>query len=343
MQRILNTLYITTPKAWLSLDGECVSVSVEREQIRKFPLILFDSIVCFGGVGATPHLMGYCAKAGIPISFFGENGRYLARVDGPVRGNVVLRRRQYRMADDAAASFAIARAVVAAKITNTRNTMMRSARETDDEADAERVRAAAREITAIASGMTEGCSLDALRGIEGAVARVYFSIFDTMITAQKEHFRFAGRTRRPPTDAVNTMLSFVYSLLANDIASALEGVGLDPCVGYLHKDRPGRASLALDMMEEFRPWLADRVVLTLIGRQQVAPDGFSVRENGAVAMNDETRRTLIAAWQERKQEALMHPFVGEKMKIGLIPHIQARLLARHIRGDIECYPPFIHR
>lgn len=341
MKRLLNTLYVTIQGAWLSLDGECVVVKLERETLKKIPIHLLESIACFGRVNATPPLMGFCAKQGVLLSFFSENGRFLARVDGPVRGNVLLRREQYRIADDMARSAAIARNILLAKISNARNVLLRFAREAGESDDTSAVKSAAVYLATIVRDMGERDALDTLRGREGDAARTYFSVFDNLIVAQKEDFKFADRSRRPPTDRVNAMLSFIYSMLAHDATSALEGVGLDPAVGYLHRDRPGRPSLALDIMEEFRPWLADRLVLSLINRRQVEPGGFRQTESGAVEMDEETRKAVIKAWQERKQDELTHPFTGEKMQIGMLPHVQARLLARHIRGDLEQYPPFV--
>lgn len=329
--------------AYLSLENENIVMSIDHEARGKYPIRIFESIVCFGSMMISPPLMGACAAGGVPISFFTGQGRFIARVDGPVRGNVLLRREQYRAADDTSASLKIARTVLAAKIANGRSVLMRFARETPDTAAEARVRAAASDMAVSARSLACAASIDELRGIEGDSARSYFSVFDDMITAQKGVFKFAGRSRRPPMDAVNAMLSFVYSMLAHDIASALEGVGLDPCVGFLHRDRPGRPSLALDIMEEFRANTADRLVLSLINRHQVDPSGFRTGPEGAVTMDDETRRTVVSAWQEKKQDALTHPFIGEKMHAGLVPHMQARLLARYIRGDINEYPPFVKR
>jgi CRISPR-associated protein Cas1 len=330
-----------TQKAWLSLDGECIVLNFDKENRQKFPVNILESIICFGAVNATAPLMGFCASKGVPISFFSERGRYLARVDGPVRGNVLLRRRQYRLADDPTASSAIARNILASKLTNSRNILLRFARENDSEGKNSSITFAIARLAFAATDIKNCESLDVMRGKEGDAARAYFGAFDDMILSQKESFKFNERSRRPPLDEVNAMLSFIYSLLTHDVTSALEGVGLDPSVGYLHRDRPGRPSLALDMMEEFRPWLADRLVLSLINRKQVNPSGFSRDENGSVTMNDETRKTVIGAWHDRKEDELTHPFIGEKMSIGLVPHIQARLLARHIRGDLAEYPPFV--
>lgn len=337
MKRLLNTLFVTTQGAWLSLEGESIVVHLDKETSRQFPIHLFQSVACFGRVNATAPLMGFCAQRGVPISFFSEYGRFLARVDGPVRGNVLLRRQQYRLADDEGAT---ARSVLIGKVANSRAVLMRSARE-EGRGENPALSAAVRYLADTVRGLDGAPSLNALRGMEGDAARTYFEVFDHLILCQKEHFRFTDRNRRPPMDRVNALLSFVYSLLAHDVASALEGVGLDPAVGYLHRDRPGRPSLALDLMEEFRSWLADRVVLSLINLQQIRAEGFSQSESGSVTMNEETRRTVIQAWQERKQDELTHPYAGEKMAIGLLPHMQARLLARHIRGELESYPPFV--
>jgi CRISPR-associated protein Cas1 len=332
-------MFVTTQGAWLSLEGECVVIHFNKENIKKFPIHIMESILCFGRVSATPPVMGFCATKGVPISFFTEQGRYLARVDGPVRGNVLLRRQQYRLADDKVASLAIARSILVAKIANSRSVLMRFARENDTELSS--LTAAINYLGYLTQDLQRCNNIEVLRGKEGDAAKTYFGVFDNMILSNKEYFHFADRSRRPPMDEVNAMLSFVYSMLAHDVASALEGVGLDPAVGYLHKDRPGRPSLALDLMEEFRSWFADRLVLSVINRKQVNPEGFSRAENGSVSMDEATRKTVIAAWHSRKQDELTHPFTGDKVQIGLIPHIQARLLARHIRGDMELYPPYV--
>jgi CRISPR-associated protein Cas1 len=284
--------------------------------------------------------MGFCAKKGVHISFFSEHGRFLARVDGPVRGNVLLRRQQYRLADDEKATSEIARNVLIGKIANSRAVLMRAARDNDGGGNAD-ITSAVKYLGGTVQDMEKSLPLETLRGKEGDAARCYFSVFDRLILAQKEHFKFTDRSRRPPTDKVNALLSFVYTLLAHDVTSALEGVGLDPAVGYLHRERPGRPSLALDIMEEFRSWLADRLVLSLINLRQIRPEGFTQSESGAVLMDDATRKTVIAAWQSRKQDELTHPYTEEKLAIGLLPHMQARLLARHIRGELESYPPFV--
>jgi CRISPR-associated protein Cas1 len=341
MKRLLNTLFVSTQGAWLSQEGENIVVHLDKENSKSFPVHLFESVVCLGRVNATAPLMGFCAQRGVHISFFSEHGRFLARVDGPVRGNVLLRRQQYRLADDEKATSHIARSVLIGKIANSRAVLMRAARESDRENAA--LVSAVKYLGGTAQDIEKTSSLDVLRGREGDAARCYFDVFDHLILAQKEHFRFTDRNRRPPMDKINALLSFVYSLLTHDAASALEGVGLDPAVGYLHRERPGRPSLALDLMEEFRSWFADRLVLSLINLRKIRPEDFTQSESGAVTMGDETRKTVIAAWQERKQDELTHPYVGEKMMIGLLPHVQARLLARHIRGELESYPPFVWR
>ena len=340
MKRLLNTLFVSTQGAWLSLEGENIVIHLDKENSKQFPVHLFESIVCFGRINATPPLIGFCAKKGVHISFFSEHGRFLARVDGPVRGNVLLRRQQYRLADDERATSEIARSVLIGKIANSRAVLMRAARDNDGEGSTA-ISSAAKYLGGTVQDLGKSLPLDILRGKEGDAARCYFDVFDNLILTQKDHFKFTDRNRRPPMDKVNTLLSFVYTLLTHDVMSALEGVGLDPAVGYLHRERPGRPSLALDVMEEFRSWLADRLVLSLINLRQIKPEGFTQSESGAVTMDDATRKTVIAAWQERKQDELTHPYTEEKMAIGLVPHVQARLLARHIRGELESYPPFV--
>lgn len=339
MKQMLNTLFVSTQKAWLSLDGENIVVHLDKTNSKNFPVHLFESIICFGRVNATAPLLGFCGQKGVAVSFFSEHGRFLARVDGPVRGNVFLRRQQYRIADDAEKSAHIARSVLIGKVANTRTVLMRSVRDAGDR-DTALLSNAVRYLAGTIRELSRSTDIEVLRGMEGDAARCYFNVFDHMILGQKDHFCFTNRSRRPPLDKINALLSFVYSMLTHDVASALEGVGLDPAVGFLHKERPGRPSLALDIMEEFRSWLADRLVLSLINLRRVNEEGFSVSESGAVTMDETTRKTVIGAWQERKQDELTHPYTGEKMPIGLLPHIQSRLLARHIRGELETYPPF---
>ena len=341
MKKLLNTLYVTTQGAYLSKDGETVSVSIEKEVKLRVPVHTLGGIVCFGNVSCSPFLMGFCAQNNVGLSFLTEYGRFLARVQGPVSGNVLLRREQYRKADDENFSADIARALLTGKIANCRTVLQRSIRDHNEKIDVDEVAQASNRMSNYIDKLGGNLELDVVRGMEGDAARSYFSVFNQMITAQKDDFVFQDRNRRPPLDNVNCLLSFIYTLLAHDVRSALECVGLDPAVGFLHRDRPGRPGLALDMMEEFRPFIADRLVLSLINLRQVQAKGFVKTETGAVLMNDETRKTVLVAYQERKREEIVHPFIDEKIQIGLLFHIQAMLLARHLRGDLDGYPPFI--
>lgn len=340
MKHLLNTLFVTTQGAYLSKEGETVLVNIEREVKLRLPIHTLGGIVCFGNVMCSPFLLGMCGENNVHVSFLTENGRFLARVQGAVSGNVLLRRAQYRAADDGVKSAAIARNVVTGKIANCRNVVLRARRDrTGGEDIASLTRTAGRLATSL-DQLSKAESLDEIRGIEGEAARSYFEAFDDLITTQKGDFYFHGRNKRPPMDNVNALLSFLYTILAHDSRSALEGVGLDPSVGFLHRDRPGRHGLALDLMEELRPFLADRLVLSLINRQQVKGSGFTKTESGGVTMDDPTRKEVLVAWQKRKQEEITHPFVDEKIPIGLLPHVQALLLARYLRGDLDGYPPF---
>ena len=342
VKKHLNTLFVTTQGSYLAKDGECVLIRVEQADKARIPIHTLGGIVCFGNVSASPFLLGHCAANGVAVSFLTENGRFLARVQGPVSGNVLLRREQYRWADNPARSTAMARYVVAGKIANSRTVLLRAARDHGGDGREEGLRSAANRL---ADGMRrlqqETLQLDEVRGIEGEAGAAYFGTFDALITSEEPTFRFAGRNRRPPLDAVNCLLSFLYTLLVHDVRGALECVGLDPAVGFLHRDRPGRPSLALDIMEEFRPAVADRLALSLINLGQVKPKGFKQLETGAVLMDDATRKEVIVAWQKRKQDVVEHPFLKEKMPVGLLWHTQALLLARHIRGDLDGYPPYI--
>ena len=343
MKKHLNTLYVTTQGAYLSKEGETVMVSVEGEKKLQLPIHTIGGIVCFGRVMCSPFLLGFCAENNVGMSFLTENGRFLARVHGPVSGNVLLRREQYRRADDPNFSAQMARYILIGKITNSRAVLQRALRDHGDKISKPEVEAA---VTLLGSGMKRLESvdlLDTLRGIEGEMARCYFSVFDHLITNQKEYFSFNGRNRRPPLDNVNCLLSFIYTLLLHDIRSALEGVGLDPAVGFLHRDRPGRPGLALDIMEEFRPFIADRLVLSLINLGQVNTKGFSKSETGAVTMSDQARKEVIVTYQKRKQDEIQHPFLGEKVAVGILFHVQALLLSRFFRGDLDGYPPFAWR
>ena len=343
MKRLLNTLYVTTQGSYLMREGDTVVVRVEKEDKLRVPLHALCGIVCFGRVSASPPLMGACADRDVAISFFDERGRFWARVQGPVSGNVLLRREQYRRAQDPDQTAAIARSVVAAKIANSRTVLMRALRDHPGMDGAEKMREATAHMARTLKALARDIPLDKARGYEGEAAKTYFSVFDHLIVAQKEDFHFAGRNRRPPLDNMNALLSFLYALLAHDVAAALEGVGLDPAVGYLHRDRPGRPGLALDLMEELRPVIADRVALSLVNRQQVRGKGFCRTETGAVNMDDDTRKQVLIGYQERKQEEIQHPFLDEKVAVGLLPHVQGLLMARHLRGDLDGYPPFLWR
>lgn len=344
MKRLLNSLFVTTNGAWLSQKGENIIVHLNKDESHAFPIHIFESIICFGQVSVTPPLMGLCAERGVALTFFTEHGKFLASVHGPVSGNVLLRKEQYRISDSPERSAAITRNIIAAKISNSRTVLLRFLR---DHPQKEHIEKRFRSNISLLEGylvqLKDKDDIAEMRGIEGTTARLYFDLFENLITQQKEDFCFTERNRRPPRDRVNAMLSFVYALLANDIKSALHSAGLDPAVGFLHSDRPGRASLALDIMEEFRSWLADRLVLSLINLKQVKPSGFIVTESGANLMNEETRKTIISEWQSRKQDEIVHPYTGEKICIGHLPHLQAMLLARHIRGDMHEYTPYIWR
>lgn len=340
MRHLLNTLFITTQGSYIAREGATLLIRVEHETRNRFPIVQLQGIICFGQVSISPPAMGLCAEHGVTVSFLSERGKYIARVVGPVSGNVILRRTQYRYADDLEASLLIARNMIAGKLVNCRNMLMRAAREREDVSSKAVLSSAAKAFTRHLHKMTEVDSLEILRGKEGEASLDYFSVFDHFIVSDKDTFFFKKRSRRPPRDNVNALLSFLYTLLAHDVVSALESVGLDPAVGFLHRDRPGRPSFALDLMEELRPALADRLVIALINRQQVQAKGFFQTESGGVVMDKETRKTVLVAWQERKQEEIRHPFINERIKIGLIPYVQALLFARFLRGDIEAYPPF---
>jgi len=343
MKKHLNTLFVTTQGAYLAKEGECVLVKVERETRLRLPVHTLDGIVCFGNVACSPFLMGFCAERDVTLSFLTEHGRFLARVSGPVSGNVLLRRRQYRAADDQVFSASLAGRFVTGKVHNCRSVLQRALRDHADKVDCEGLGAAAIRLSAIAKQLQQEMPLDRVRGFEGEAAKVYFEVFNQLITLQKADFFFHERSRRPPLDRVNCLLSFIYTLVMHDVRSALESVGIDPAVGFLHRDRPGRPGLALDMMEEFRPFLADRLALSLINLGQVKAKGFRITESGAVLMNDDTRKTVLTAYQKRKQEEIIHPFLREKVQVGLLPYTQALLLARYLRGDLDGYPPFLWR
>ncbi|OGP53077.1 MAG: subtype I-C CRISPR-associated endonuclease Cas1 [Deltaproteobacteria bacterium RBG_13_52_11] len=341
MKKYLNTLFVTTQGAYLAKEGETVVVKADGEVRLRVPVHTLGGIVCFGNVSCSPYLMGFCAEKSVAISFLTEHGRFLAKIQGPVSGNVLLRREQYRKADDLMFSAGMAKFILTGKIANCRTVLQRALRDHAGKIEEQEVRNASTRLNRQLELLNQDAPLDVLRGIEGDSAHIYFNVFDHLIVAQKEAFRFDERNRRPPLDNVNCLLSFIYTLLMHDVRSALEAVGLDPAVGFLHRDRPGRPGLALDLMEEFRPFIADRLTLSLINLQQVQDKGFKKMDAGAVVMDDETRKTLLVSYQERKQEEILHPFLDEKVRIGILFHIQAMLMARYLRGDLDGYPPFI--
>lgn len=341
MRHLLNTLFVTSEDAWLSLDGENVVVNREKNAVARFPLHNLQMIVCFSYAGASPALMGACAERDVGLAFCTPRGKFLARTSGISRGNVLLRRSQYRSADSPTESTLISRSMIFGKIYNARWSIERTRRDHKMRIDEERFRSVSESLKALLPQILDAADEESLRGLEGAAASAYFQILDDMILRQKEDFFFHGRNRRPPLDNVNAMLSFAYSLLGNDCASALESVGLDAYVGFLHRDRPGRTSLALDLMEELRPCMADRFVLTVINNRILSPDDFIREESGAVRMTDTGRQKFLKQWQLKKQESITHPYLEEKIPWGLVPYVQALLLARYLRGDMDAYPPFL--
>jgi CRISPR-associated protein Cas1 len=340
MKRMLNTLFVMTQGSYLKKEGEAAVVKVGEVVKLRVPFVSISSIVCFGDVMMSPYLMGACAKAGISICWLSLYGRFLARVEGPVHGNVLLRREQYRVSEDRNKAASIARIMVAAKISNSRAVLLRAMRDHADKFDTARMDGVSTILKRRVEDVLGESDLDRIRGYEGDSAKAYFSVFNELILVQKADFSFTDRNRRPPRDRVNALLSFVYTMLYNDLRSMLEVTGLDPAVGFLHRDRPGRMSLALDLMEEFRPFVADRLVLSLINLKQVAGKAFDISESGTVMMHETARKTVVAAWQTRKQDALVHPFLEDEMHIGIAMQSQAMLLARHLRGDIDGYPAF---
>ena len=343
MRKLLNTLHVTTQGAYVHRDGETIAVKIEGETRLRLPVHTIEGLVCWGRVLCSSPVLALCCEHGVGISYLTEQGRFLARVQGAVSGNVLLRRQQYRAADNDQAALPIVRAIVAAKIANSRVVLLRAARESSDALRQDRLREAADRLSWTGIEVMHAATIDEARGHEGMGGQIYFSVFDDMIVGDRESFHFGGRSRRPPRDRVNALLSFIYALLRHDVESALEGVGLDPAVGFLHTDRPGRPSLALDLMEELRSSLADRLALTLINRRQVQGDGFIEQDGGGILLQEATRKTVIAAWQMRKQEEIEHPFLQERVALGLVPYVQALLLARHLRGGLDAYPVFLWR
>ena len=343
MKHLLNTLYITNQGAYLAREGETVLVRVEQETKLQLPIHTIGSIICFGQVSCSPFLLGLCAERHVSVSFLSVNGRFMARMEGPVSGNVLLRREQYRRADNLENSAVIARAMVIAKIANCRSILLRAVRSYPEGEGVSELKTTADYLNTQLQSLKEPLTLDSIRGIEGNAAQNYFSVFKYLVIEQKEAFSFNRRSRRPPLDNMNAILSFLYTVLAHDVASALECSGIDPAVGFLHRDRAGRPGLALDIMEEFRPYIVDRLALTLINLKQIQASGFQQTESGAISMDDSTRKTVLIEYQKRKQEEIKHPYLGEDVAIGLLPHIQAMLLSRYLRGELDNYPPFISR
>ena len=338
MRKLLNTLYVTTPEAYLSKDGLNVVVSVQQQEVFRIPAINIEGIVTFGYMGASPGLMKLCSDSGISLTFLSPNGRFISRVQGATRGNVLLRKAQYALSDDEEWSLHVAQLMIAAKIQNYRNVLRRYIR---DYGECLEVEEAVKMLDANKRDVLDAEDKTKLMGFEGIASNAYFEVLPNLILNQKESFPFNGRNRRPPKDAVNAMLSLAYTLIANDCTAALETVGLDPYVGFLHALRPGRTSLALDMMEEFRAYLGDRFVLSLINKRQITPKDFLYQGDNGVVMTDNGRKTFITAWQNRKRETLIHPYLNEKVEIGLLPYVQAMMLARYVRKDIDNYPVFL--
>ncbi|KYG90613.1 subtype I-C CRISPR-associated endonuclease Cas1 [[Bacillus] sp. KCTC 13219] len=341
MRKLLNTLFITTSNVYLTLKGETVVVSQEEDVLGRIPLHNLEAICTFGYAGASPMLMHACAEKNVSLTFLNAHGKFLARVIGESKGNVVLRKTQYRISDSEIASAKIARNFIFAKVANQKWILERATRDNPLRIDVPAFKQVSERLSEDLKKILACEDLELLRGLEGQAASAYFGLFDQMILQQKEAFYFKTRNRRPPTDNINALLSFIYTLLAKDVSAALETVGLDAYVGFLHRDRPGRASLALDVMEELRGVIADRFVLKVINKKMLDEKDFIRKEDGAVLLTDEGRKKFLQAWQERKQETLTHPFLKEKINWGLVPHAQAMLLARHLRGDLEEYPPFL--
>jgi CRISPR-associated protein Cas1 len=340
MKKLGNVLYITTPEAYLSLEGENVVVKKDAHTSTRLPLHNLENIVCFTWQGASPALMGACAERNIGLCFLTPNGRFQARVTGKVQGNVLLRKKQYDVSEKTGQSVPIAASFLLGKVANCRKVIERAIRDHAMLVDVSTLAQASAFLKETLNVIPQCQSIGELMAFEGSAAKIYFGVFNQLILQQREDFTFQERSRRPPLDNLNSLLSFLYTLLTNDVASALETVGLDPYVGFLHQDRPGRPSLALDVMEELRPIFGDRLALSLVNRKQVIGKGFTRKESGGILMDDDTRKTVLTAWQERKKEEIVHPYLKERIPFGLIPHVQAMLLARFLRGDLDAYPPF---
>ncbi len=343
MHELMNVLYVQTQGAYLSLDHDTVRVEIEKQTRLRAPLIRLNGIVMLGQVSISPFLIQRCATDGRSLVWLDRRGRFAARVEGPQRGNVLLRRAQHLAMSDKDRSLRISRQIVAAKVQNSRQVLLRAARETDHAQDKQALSAAAERLAAILPQIPLATTADVARGLEGDAARTYFGVFPRMVRVDRGTMAPDGRTRRPPRDRMNAVLSFLYALVRSECASALEGVGLDPQVGYLHTLRPGRPALALDLMEEFRPGLADRLALSLVNRRQLGADDFEEAPGGAVLLNESGRRTVLQAFQKRKEEETEHRILKQKLPVGLLPHVQARLLARYLRNDLPEYPPYLMR
>jgi CRISPR-associated protein Cas1 len=340
MKKLANVLYVTVPEAYLSLDGENVVIKKDESVSMRLPLHNLENIVCFNYVGVSPALMGACAERNVGLCFLTPNGRFLGRVTGKVKGNVLLRKKQYEISNSSDLSVPIAASFLMGKVSNCRKVVERALRDHGMLLDSKTLGEASLALKETLTNISNCKTVGELMAFEGFAAKIYFSVFDQLILQQRDDFHFNERSRRPPMDNMNSLLSFFYVLLTNEVSSALEGVGLDPYVGFLHQDRPGRPSLALDLMEELRPVLADRLALSLVNRKQINGKGFTQKESGGILMDDETRKTVLTAWQERKKEEILHPYLKERIPFGLIPHAQAMLLARTLRGDLDAYPPY---
>lgn len=340
MKKLLNTLYVTNENSYLALDGENIVIRLDDQILGRIPLHNLESIVTMGYIGASPALIGKCAKENISISFLRPTGQFLAKVTGPAYGNILLRKSQYRMSDNSTDSLHIAQSFIIGKLYNSKAVIDRAVRDYPLRVDVSQLKKVSQQLRQSMDLALQPENSAQLRGIEGEAAKCYFSVFNQLILQQQDDFAFCGRSKHPPQDNINALLSFCYSLLTSMCTSALETVGLDPYSGFLHTDRPGRPSLALDLMEELRSVMVDRFVLTIINKRLISGKGFMQKENGAILMDDDTRRTVLKYWQERKKERVTHPFLKEQIDWGLIPYIQAMLLARYIRGDLDAYPPY---
>ena len=341
MRKLLNTLYVISPERYLSLEGENVVVLEKGETVARFPLHNLEGIVTFGYTGASPALMGACSHKGISLCFMSQTGRFLASVTGEIKGNVILRKEQYRISDDSVRALPIARNMIIGKIYNSKWVLNRATRDHPMQVNIEEIKKVTSNLDGAIERLLTVDNMESVLGIEGNAASQYFSVFDELILNNKDVFFFKNRNRRPPMDNVNAILSFAYTLLTNECAAALSSVGLDPYVGFLHCEHPGRVSLALDLVEELRSVFADRFVLSMINRKMIKPSDFVQKENGAVLLNENGRKAVLNAWQNKKKEVIKHPFLNGKVEWGLVPYVQSLLLARYIRGDLDEYPVFM--